>query len=109
MILLAFDAKPVKLAVIVPAAKSPLASRATIADAVFASVAVVAELLTFPDVEIVANFVSAIAADALMSALTIVPSAIFAEVTAASLILAVVTALAAMAGDAAVPVKSPAN
>ena len=79
------------------------------AEAVFASVAVVAELLTFPAVAIVANLVSAIAADALMSAFTIVPSAIFADVTASLLILAVVTALAAMAGEAAVPVRSPAN
>ncbi len=108
--LLALDAKPVKLAVMVPAAKLPLASRATIAEAVFASVAVVAELLTFPEVEMVANFVSTIAADALMSAFTIVPSVILAELTAPSLILTVVMALSEMTGAAAVvpvPAKSP--
>lgn len=93
----------------VPAVKSPLASRATRADAVFASVAVVAELLTFPAVAIVANFVSAMAAEALMSAFTRVPSAILSLVTAPLLIFEVVTALAAMLGEAAVPVKSPAN
>jgi hypothetical protein len=70
------DALPVKEAVIVPALKFPDASRATMADAVFAFVAVVAELLTFKAVEIVASFVSTIAADALMSALTITPEAI---------------------------------
>ncbi len=107
--LLALLASPVKFAVIVPAVKSPFASRATMADAVLALVAVVAELLTFPEVAMVANLESAMAADALISAFTIVPSAILALVTAPSLILAVVTALAAMAGDAAVPVKSPAN
>ena len=69
-------AVPVKAAVIVPAVKFPLASRATIALAVFADVAVVAELLTFDAVEIVASLVSTIAADALMSALTITPAAI---------------------------------
>lgn len=107
--LLALLAKPVKLAVIVPAVKFPLASRATMAEAVLASVAVVAELLTFPAVEIVANLVSAMPAEALMSAFTMLPSAIFALVTAPSLIFAVVTALAAISGEAAVPVKSPAN
>jgi tRNA-binding EMAP/Myf-like protein len=65
-----FDAVPVRFAVIVPAIKLPDASRATIADAVFALAAVVAELLTFEAVEIVASFVSTIAAEALMSALT---------------------------------------
>ena len=49
------EALPVKAAVIVPAVKFPLASRATIALAVFADVAVVAELLTFDAVEIVRN------------------------------------------------------
>ena len=85
-------ALPVSDAVIVPALKSPLASRATIAEAVFALVAVVAEFDTFSAVAIVASFVSAIAADALMSPSTIVPSAIFAEVTAPSAIFSVVTA-----------------
>ena len=110
--LVALLAKPVKFAVMLPAIKSPLASRATIADAVFALVAVVAELLTFPAVAMVASFVSTIAADALMSALTISPSRIFALVTASALILAVVMALAEMIGFVAVelvPAKSPAN
>ncbi len=110
--LLALLAKPVKLAVIVPAAKSPLASRVTIADAVLASVAVVAELLTFPAVEIVANLVSAIAADELMSVFTMVPSAILAEVTAPLIILTVVIASSEITGAAAlelVPAKSPPN
>ncbi len=109
---MAFDAKPVKLAVIVPAVKFPLASRATMADAVFASVAVVAELLTFPVVAIVASLVSTMAAVALMSALTISPSRIFALVTASALILTVVMALFEMMGAPAaepVPAKSPAN
>ena len=61
---------PVSAAEIVPALKLPDVSRATIADAVFALVAVVAELLTFDAVEIVASFVSTMAALALMSALT---------------------------------------
>jgi hypothetical protein len=61
---------PVSAAEIVPAEKLPDASRATMADAVFADAAVVAELLTFDAVEIVASFVSTIAALALMSALT---------------------------------------
>ena len=63
-------------AVIVPALKLPEASLATIADAVLALVAVVALLDTFPAVDIVANLVSAIPADALMSASTITPAAI---------------------------------
>ena len=103
---------PVRFAVIVPAVKFPLASRATIADAVFASVAVVAELLTFPEVAIVANLVSTIAAVEEISAFTIVPSAILADVTAASLIFTVVIALSEITGDVAdefVPAKSPAN
>jgi len=61
---------PVKFAVTVPAAKLPDASLDTMALAVFASVAVVAELLTFPDVAMVANFVSTIPADGLTSAFT---------------------------------------
>jgi len=69
-------ALPVRFAVIVPALKFPDASRATIADAVFAFVAVVAELLTLDAVEMVASLVSAMAALALMSALTITPAAI---------------------------------
>ena len=72
-------AVPVKAAVIVPAVKFPEASRATIADAVFALVAVVAELLTFPAVAIVASLVSTMPAEALMSALTITPAAIEVE------------------------------
>ena len=46
----AVSALPTRLAVIVPALKSPDASRATIAFAVLALVAVVALLLTFPAV-----------------------------------------------------------
>jgi hypothetical protein len=71
----AVAALPVRAAVIVPAVKLPLASRATIADAVFAEVAVVALFETFNAVEIVASLVSAIAADALMSASTMTPAA----------------------------------
>ena len=73
---------PVRFAVIVPAVKFPLASRATIVDGVLSLVAVVAELLTLPVVAIVANLLSAMAAVKLMSALTISPSFIFPEVTA---------------------------
>jgi hypothetical protein len=62
---------PVRLAVIVPALKLPDASRATIADAVEALAAVVAELLTLSAVLIVASLVSAILAAVLISALTI--------------------------------------
>ena len=56
--------------VITPALKLPLASRATIAEAVLALVAVVALLETLLAVLMVASFVSTIAALALMSALT---------------------------------------
>jgi len=62
---------PTKLAVIVPAEKLPDASRAIIALAVFALVAVVAEFATLPAVEIVANLLSVIAADELISLFTI--------------------------------------
>jgi hypothetical protein len=89
LMLVALLARPVKLAVIVPALKLPLPSRATIADAVLSAVAVVAELLTLPAVAIVANLVSAIAADEFISALTISPSKIFALVTASAANLAV--------------------
>jgi|SRR5579872_2884447 len=65
------DAAPVKLAVIVPAEKLPDASRATIAFAVFALVAVVAEFATLPAVLIVASLLSVIAADDEISAFTI--------------------------------------
>ena len=64
------------VAVIIPAEKLPEASRATIADAVLASVAVVALLETLSAVEIVASLVSTIPADALISASTITPAAI---------------------------------
>ena len=67
---------PVNAAVTVPALKLPDASRATIADVVLALVAVVALFDTFPAVAMVANFVSEIAADALISASTITPAAI---------------------------------
>jgi hypothetical protein len=53
---------PVKFALMVPAEKLPEESRATIVFAVFKLVAVVAELATFPDVEIVANLLSVIPA-----------------------------------------------
>ena len=53
-----------------PALKSPLPSLATMAEAVFVAVAVVAELLTLPAVLIVANLVSTIPALASTSALT---------------------------------------
>ena len=69
-------AVPVSAAVIVPAEKSPEASRATIALAVFADAAVVAELLTFKAVAMVASLVSTIAAAAFISALTIAPAVI---------------------------------
>ena len=97
------------VAVIVPALKSPLASRATIALAVLAFVAVVAELLTLFAVAIVANLESAIAAEVEISAFTISPSAILALVTASAANFAVVMALVLMDGKAAVPSKSPAN
>ena len=51
---------PTKAAVIVPAVKLPEISRATIALAVFAAVAVVAEFNTLPAVEIVASLSLAI-------------------------------------------------
>ena len=87
------------VAVIVPALKSPLASRATIALAVLLLVAVVAELLTLRAVTMVPNLLSAIAAVEEMSSLTIAPSAI----------LALVMAPVAMDGEAAEPLRSPAN
>ena len=62
----------------VPPAKLPLASRAMIAEPVFAAVAVVAELFTLPAVLIVASLVSAIAASDLISALMIVSAVIAA-------------------------------
>jgi hypothetical protein len=68
----------------VPAVKLPLASRATIALAVLALAAVVAEFDTFPAVDMVANFVSAIEALALMSVFTMVPSRIIELVTVPS-------------------------
>ena len=68
-------ALPVRFAVIVLAEKLPYPSRATMAEAVLADAAVVAELLTFSAVEIVSSFVSEIAALALMSAFTITPAA----------------------------------
>jgi hypothetical protein len=71
----AVEAFPLKAAVIVPAAKFPLVSRATIAEFVFTLVAVVAEFETFKAVEIVASFVSDIAALALISAFTMAPAA----------------------------------
>ena len=67
------DAVPDNVPVMVPALKLPLASLATIALAVFASVAVVALLDTLPAVDIVANLLSAIAALDDISAFTIDP------------------------------------
>ena len=88
---------PVKFAVIVPAEKLPLLSRATIAFAVFADVAVVAEFDTFPAVATVASLVSAMAAAELMSALTI-----------ESAVIAVgIVIFADPSKDWAVPVTSP--
>ena len=97
------------VAVIVPALKSPLASRATIALAVLAFVAVVAELLTLFAVAIVANLESAMAAEVEISAFIISPSAILALVTASAANFDVVMALVLIDGKAAVPSKSPAN
>ena len=62
---------PVVLAVIVPALKFPETSRATIALAVLALVAVVAELETLRAVAMVESFVSTMAADSETSAFTI--------------------------------------
>ncbi len=64
------DAAPVRDPVIVPAAKLPEPSLATIALVVLDEVAVVAELETFKGVEMVANLVSAMAAIELISAST---------------------------------------
>ena len=116
-------------AVMVPAIKPPLLSRATMVETVLAAVAVVAELLIFPDVEMVASLVSAMAAMLDISALTISPLSILAEVielsaksavtispskilalvTASAAILAVVMARLEMTGAVAAPPKSPAN
>jgi len=57
------EALPTRFAVIVPAEKFPEESLATIADTTLEDVADVAELETFPDVVIVANFVSVIEAE----------------------------------------------
>ena len=75
----AVEALPDSAAVTVPAEKLPDASLATIAEPVFAFVAVVAELLTFPAVAIVASLVSTIAALAFTSSLTIAPEVIAAD------------------------------
>ena len=66
----AVEALPIRLAVMEFAVKFPKASRATIAEAVLEEVAVVAEFDTLLAVEIVANLVSTIAADAETSAST---------------------------------------
>lgn len=60
MAVVAVVALPAKLAVMMFALKLPLASRATIAFAVFDCVAVVAEFATLPEVVIVFNLLSAI-------------------------------------------------
>jgi hypothetical protein len=100
------DALPVSAAVIVPAVKFPEASRATIALAVFDEVAVVAEFETLSAVEIVASFVSAIAAEALISPLTIVPSRIIVLVTVP--VSPVVTTVPVVAGNVIVTVPAMA-
>lgn len=102
----AVDAFPLNVAVIVPAVKLREASLATMALAVLALVAVVALLLTLPAVLIVANFVSTIAAEALMSPLTMVPSAIIAEVTVPE--SPVVTTVPVVAGSVIVVVPAVA-
>ena len=61
-----FKAPEKVVAVIVLAEKLPEESRKTIVFAVLAPVAVVAELETFPAVDIVASFVSSIAAEVLI-------------------------------------------
>ena len=129
-------ALPVSVAVIVPALKLPDASRATIAEAVFALVAfevtvnvaaaeplyVVDPLKPVPDTFIVrvfkllpsvipeivdaANLDTAIAADALMSPLTIVPSAIIVDVTVPE--SPVVTTVPVVAGNVIVVVPAVA-
>ena len=120
VVCVAVEALPVNAAVMVPAEKFPEASRATIADAVLAFVAVVAELETFDAVEMVANLVSTIAADALISALTMVPSVIIVLVTVpvspvvttvpvtAGKVRVVVPA-AAVASTVVVPLEDPLN
>jgi hypothetical protein len=85
------------VAVIVPAEKFPLASRATMALAVLALVAVVAELLTFSAVAIVASLESSIPAAA----------AISAAVTAPALMVTGIEMLPEPLKDVAVPVTSP--
>src|SRR4029078_2425291 len=75
----ALVALPARLAVIVPAEKLPEASRETMVFGVLALVAVVAELATLPAVAMVPHLVSAIAAVALTSALTIVDVERFPE------------------------------
>ena len=110
--LVAVDALPVKAAVIVPALKFPVASRATIVFAVLLFVAVVAELLTLPAVAMVANLLSTIPAVAEMSSFAMVPSAILAVVTALAANLSVEIAELVITGavaDEPVPAKSPAN
>jgi len=75
---------PVKSALIVPALKSPFSSLSTIVFGLFDEVAVVAELVTFPDVLIVASLVSTIPASEAISAFTMVPFSILSEVTASA-------------------------
>ena len=82
--------------VALPATKFPDESRAIIAEFVFEDVAVVAEFDTFPAVEIVASFVSAMAAEAFMSASTITPDEIAVTpapvmVTSPEIVVAVTT------------------
>lgn len=102
------DAVPVRAAVTVPAEKFPDPSLATMADAVLAEAAVVAEFETLPAVEIVASFVSTMPAAALMSAFSMfviefpVPSAssvLFVRVSA----VALPTSVSGPAGSVRVP------
>ena len=89
-------ALPLKAAVIVPAEKLPDASRATMADAVFAFVAVVAEFETLPAVEIVLSLVSAIdPANIVLVTVPVSPDVIAVPVVAGSVKTVPVPATAA--------------
>ena len=81
-----------------PALKFPLASRATIALAVFAFVAVVAELDTLPFVDIVAKYVSVIAV-AFHVPLVTVPTVVAAAVLTAAVVTISVLTFASVFGN----------
>ncbi len=89
-------ALPERVAVIVPALKLPEASRATIADAVLADVAVVAELDTLLAVEIVDNLLSAIepASIAFVTVLVSVVLTTFANVNPCAVVVFSICSLA---------------